>query len=116
MAGGHMYGPYQWVSLSVALGDLLGRGPLLGGAVAVVAHVLGPQLQQRLALLLLLGGGAPGVGVLHPLGRVLPRRPLAIQLGVETKDERMKINDVLLPTAEHTVSSSMHAYIPGVFN
>lgn len=73
--------PHQWVSLGVALRHLLGRGSLLGWAVAVVSHVLRPQLEQRLALLLQ-WSGVPWIRVVHPLGWILPRCSFPVELHV----------------------------------
>lgn len=73
--------PYQWVSLCVALRHLLGRSSLLGRAVAVVSHVLRPQLEQRLTVLLQ-RGSVPRIRVVHPLGWIFPRRSFAVQLQV----------------------------------
>lgn len=72
-------GAYQRISLSITHWQLLAGGALAGHAVAVQAHVLGPQLQQR-GPLVLLGAGCPGVAVHHPPGRVLPGRPPPVQL------------------------------------
>lgn len=92
-SGHRLLTPYQWVSLGVALRDLLGGGALLGGAVAVVAHVLGPQLQQGLAVVLQ-GRRAPGVRVVHPLGGVLPGCTLPIQLGKHTSESFVRLKTV----------------------
>lgn len=73
--------PHQGVSFCVALRHLLGRGSLFGRAVAVVSHVLRPQLEQRLSFALQ-RGGVPRIRVVHPLGWILPGRSFAVQLQV----------------------------------
>lgn len=86
--------PHQWVSLCVTLRHLLGRGSLLGRAITVVSHVLRPQLQQRLAVLLQ-RGGVPRVRVVHPLGRILPCCSFAVELWVCQRG-RAGMNDAAL--------------------
>lgn len=70
---------YQRISFSITHWNLFAGGALPGHGVAIEAHVLGPQLEQRRPLVVL-GGGCPGVGVHHPLGRILPGRSPPIQL------------------------------------
>lgn len=70
---------YQRVTLSLPLRVLLGVAPLAGQRVAVKAHVLWPQLQQRWPIVLL-GAGGPREALRHPLGRVLPGRPTPVHL------------------------------------
>lgn len=71
--------PHQGVSFGVTLGHWLGWGSLFGRAVAVVSHVLRPQLEQRLSFAMQ-RGGVPRVRVVHPFGRVLPGCSFAVQL------------------------------------
>lgn len=70
---------YQRISFSITHWNLFAGGAFPGHGVAIEAHVLGPQLQQRRPLVVL-GAGCPGVGVHHPLGRILPGRSPPIQL------------------------------------
>lgn len=70
---------YQRISFSITHWDLFGGGALPGHRVAIKAHILRPQLEQR-GPLVVLGAGCPGVGVHHPLGRVLPGGSPPVQL------------------------------------
>lgn len=70
---------HQRVSFSVAGGHLLASRALPRQGVAVEADILGPELQQGRPLMLL-WAGRPGVGVHHPLGRVLPGGPPSVEL------------------------------------
>lgn len=79
--------PHQWVSLSVTLRHLLGWGALLGRAVSIISHVLRPQLEQRLPVLLQ-WGGVPWICVIHPLGWIFPCSSFAVQLQERQKRER----------------------------
>lgn len=87
---------YQRIPFSITHWNLFAGGAFPGHGVAVKAHVLGPQLEQRRPLVVL-GGGCPGVGVHHPLGRILPGRSPPVQL-----EEHKTMSDV------PTISSSAY--------
>lgn len=70
---------HQRVSFSIAGGHLLAGRALPRHGVAIEADILGPELQQGRPLVLL-RAGRPGVGVHHPLGRVLPGGPPSVEL------------------------------------
>lgn len=70
---------YQRISLSITHWNLFAGGAFPGHGVAIKAHVLRPQLEQRRPLVVL-RGGCPGVGVHDPLGRILPGSSPPIQL------------------------------------
>lgn len=72
------FGPHQWVGIAVALRQLL-PDTFSWCGVAVEAHILWAELQQRWPFSRSWGGW-PRVSVNHPGSRVLPRSPAAVQL------------------------------------